>query len=436
LHSKKIKTMKIFFILTLSTFLSASQNIDLIKKENQDSNTTLLVIGGIHGDEPGGYFAASILSSYYTIKSNNLWIIPNLNKKSIQSNRRGIHGDMNRKFSVIKKNDKDKEIVQEIKEIILSKKVSLVLNLHDGHGFYRKANDGKIFNPNAWGQTCVIDQCNLDINQPFGNLNEIANRVKKNINKTLLQKHHSFSVKNTKTKFDDEAMKHSLTYFSVTNNKPAFAIESSKNLSSLAQKVFYQLLAIEEFMKIMNITYSKDFTLNEFEIDKILRKYGELKINNNILLKLDGIKKSLSYIPIKSKDNSFEFSHPLGSVKKSGSNYKVYIGNNKILNLKAQYFKLSQQCKDSYQVDIDNSISTVAKASEFFVKESFSVLEDKKYRVNVIGYKSKKSSSETDVKIDINSLDKRFSVDKEGKVYRVEFYKNEDFCTTMMVHFK
>jgi len=141
----KVILIKLLFIL-ITTNLYSSQNIQLVKKENQDSNTTLLVIAGIHGDEPGGYFAASILSTHYNIKSKNLWIVPDLNKKSIQSDRRGIHGDMNRKFSVMKKNDKDAQIIKEIKEIILSKNVSLVLNLHDGHGFYRKENHGKIFN--------------------------------------------------------------------------------------------------------------------------------------------------------------------------------------------------------------------------------------------------------------------------------------------------
>ena len=428
--------IKILLLLVLNTYLYSAQNIQLIKKENSDSNTTLLVIGGIHGDEPGGYFAASILSTHYKITSNNLWIVPNLNKKSIQADRRGINGDMNRKFSIIKKNDNDKKIIKDIKKIILSKKVSLVLNLHDGHGFYRKENKSRIFNPNAWGQTCVIDQCNLNENQPFGNLNEIASKVKENINKKLLQDHHNFSVKNTKTKFDDEAMQHSLTYFSVTNNKPAFAIESSKNLSSLSQKVFYQLLAIEEFMKIMNISYERDFTLNENQIEKIVNQYGQLRINNNIILNLDGIKKYLSYIPIKSKRNSFEFSHPLGSVKKLGSSSIVYIGNKKLVNIKPQYFKISPTCKSSYDIEIDKSISSLQKGSHFFVNDDFSVVEDEEYRVNIIGYKSKKASSETDVKIDLKSLDKRFSVDIENKIYRIEFYKDEKFCTTLMVHFK
>ena len=202
---KGTKILYKFFFLLLSVALFSSDEIQLIKKENPDSNTTLLVIAGIHGNEPGGYFAASILAMHYRVTSKNLWIVPNLNKASIQADRRGIHGDMNRKFSTIAKNDKDKNIIKNIKKIILSRKVSLVLNLHDGNGFYRKKKRGNIFNPNAWGQTCVIDQCKLSPKQPFGNLNDIASQVKKNINKKLLKEHHVFDVKNTKTKFHDEA---------------------------------------------------------------------------------------------------------------------------------------------------------------------------------------------------------------------------------------
>ncbi|MFT5661456.1 MAG: hypothetical protein ACI9TV_002102, partial [Sulfurimonas sp.] len=174
-----------FFALTLNA------NIQVIKKTNKDSNTTLLVIAGIHGNEPGSYFAGSILATHYSIETKNLWIVPNLNKISIRDNKRGVHGDMNRKFSFIKEHDKDKKIVEEVKKLILSQNVSLVLNLHDGHGFYRKDFQGKIFNPNAWGQTCVIDQCKLNENQPFGNLNQIASQVKNNINKVLIQEHHA-----------------------------------------------------------------------------------------------------------------------------------------------------------------------------------------------------------------------------------------------------
>ena len=289
-----MKSIFIFCILIYANILYAK--INLIKKENSDSNTTLLVIGGIHGNEPGGYFAPEILATHYAIKSKNVWIIPNLNEASIIADKRGIHGDMNRKFKYIKKNDKDKKIVEEIKKIILLPNISLILNLHDGHGFYRKKSEGNIYNPDAWGQSCVIDQCKLLRAQPFGNLNHIALTVKDNINKKLLKKHHRFNVKNTNTKNGNKAMQQSLTYFAIQHAKPAFAIETSKNLSSLAQKVFYQLVAIEEYMKIMHIKYSRDFHLNVKEVSKLLKDYGTLVINHNFLSSSRTLSKSKCFV--------------------------------------------------------------------------------------------------------------------------------------------
>ena len=44
-------------------------------------------------------------------------------------------------------------------------------------------------------------------------------------------------------------------------------------------------------MNIMGIKYEKPFQLNEKEINKLLKEYGTLKINNNISLNLSNIKK-------------------------------------------------------------------------------------------------------------------------------------------------
>jgi hypothetical protein len=432
----KLFLLKFFLFLNL-LFVPLFGDTQLIKKENSDSNITLLVIGGIHGDEPGGYFAASILATHYKIHSKNLWIVPNLNKESIIKNNRGINGDMNRKFSILAHNDKDKETVEEIKKIITQKNVSLVLNLHDGNGFYRKTDKGNIFNPNAWGQTCVIDQCNLS-NQPFGDLNKIAADIKERINQKLIEEHHTFDIKNTNTKFDDEAMQLSLTYFAVTNNKPAFAIESSKNLPSLSQKVFYHLLAIEEFMNIMEISFERTFELSEQNLVAILDNYGNLNINNNIFIDLTNIKKFLSFIPIKLESNAFKFSNPLGSVVREGQNFVVYIGNKKVTTLSSQYFEMLEPCKKEKEFDVivDGKRTSLDFTSDFFVNDDFKIIKKDGYRVNVIGYKAAGQVDESGIAIRLQDFDRRFSMDVDGLVYRVEFYKNDEFCSISKVHFR
>ena len=427
--------MKLFISLFLAVSLLAS-DIQLIKKEAPSKKVTLLVIGGIHGNEPGGYFAAAILATHYKILSNALWIVPNLNQPSIQANRRGLYGDMNRKFAHIRADDRDKQRVDAIKKIILDPQVSLVLNLHDGHGFYRKKYKGSIFNPNAWGQTCVIDQCKLEGDQKFADLDTIARNVKENINKKLIKKHHLFNVKNTNTKFDDEAMRNSLTYFAVTHNKPAFAIETSKNLTSLSQKVFYQLIAIEEFMNIMGIGFKRDFDITIDEIERIIKEYGYLYINDNIIINLSNIKKTLRFIPLKSKNNTFLFTHPLGSVKKSANGrFEVFIGNKHVTNLVPQYFETAKKCPKSFIVIDEKNKKSYKTTSEFFVSDDFIVEDMNNIRVNVIGYSSKRRN-ESGVTISYDRLDKRYSIDRANRIFRIEFYKDDKFCAMNLVHFK
>ena len=58
--------MKLVLVF-LITIYSNALDFKLYQKDT-DSGNTLLVIGGIHGNEPGGYFAASMLTSYYRLK--------------------------------------------------------------------------------------------------------------------------------------------------------------------------------------------------------------------------------------------------------------------------------------------------------------------------------------------------------------------------------
>lgn len=427
--------MKLFTLLAFIFSLSYA-TIDIYKQDNNDSNSTLLIIGGIHGNEAGSYFAPAIFIKHYKIHSKNVWVIPNLNQDSIYAYKRGVHGDMNRKFSLLKKNDKDKTIVEKVKELIKDKNVSMILNLHDGHGFYREKYVNVSFNPKAWGQSCVIDQCNLKPEIPYGNLSEIATQVKNKINKNLLHKKHMFNVKNTRTKGHDKEMQRSLTYFAALHDKPAFAIETSKYLPSLSKKVFYQLQAIEGFMDVMDINYTKDFNLTEKNIDKILSNYGTLKINDNISLDLNDIKNSLSYIPLKFKGNKFEFSHPLGKVKKHFGRYYVHIGNKEVVSLKPQYFELDDNASSKFRIVIDGNTTTLAKASHFDVNKMFKIVPQKGVRVNIIGWHKKGVTNESGIDIKLKDLMKKFSVDRSGRVFRIEFYKGKKFSSMAMVHFK
>ncbi len=425
------------FVVTLLLWFATlhARPFHLTLKENNASDPTLLVVGGIHGNEPGGYFAAALLAEHYQIHRGNLWIVPDLNQPSIREDSRGINGDMNRKFATCGPNDPDCARVDAIKKVIADPRVSLVLNLHDGHGFYRKKHEGTIFNPKAWGQTCVIDQCALDQNRSFGDMDRIAREVSARLNASLIEDHHSFNVKNTQTKFDDEAMRHSLTYYAITHNKPAFAVETSKNLSNLAEKVFYQLNAIEAFMKLMKIDFSRSFELDQKTVAALLTDSGSVLINNRISLNLNNIRKSLSYIPLESNQNTFAFTHPLGSVLKSGGSYVLYIGNRIVTRLLPEHFG-NTDCVSMVPFEVDGKPENIKIGSGIFVNADFVVKADENLRVNVIGFTSPENKNENGSLVRREDLDPDFSLDSSQSCFRVELYDRDSFCGMVTVHFK
>ena len=422
---------KLLFLLFGVCLFSANLHFHLYKKNGEIPGNTLLVIGGIHGNEPGGYYAPSFLIRYYKIIKGSLWVVPNLNFDSIIRFRRGVYGDMNRKFAYVSKKDKDYRIVKDIKKIILNPKVDLILNLHDGHGFYRNSWQNSIFNPAAWGQTCIIDQEKIKTPK-FGNLGEIARKVAKTLNQNLQKNYHFFNVKNTKTKFKDEQMRLSLTYFAITHNKPAFAIETSKNIKDLPTKIYYQLRAIEEFMKIVGIKYTRVFKLNIPEIKKLLKKEDYVVINGNAILPLNGLDKVINYFPVTEKTIKYKSDNPLVAVVKEGNHYVLYEAYHRLAVLYPQYFKNFCRIK-SIKVEIDGSVKNVKIPSVVNVYKSFKVLGGKK-RINIIGYSSK--GNEANIEISKNKLIRRYAVDKNGNIYRVEIYDKKSFCGMFLVRFK
>ena len=431
-----MKFIFVFLLLVINLFAVTNRDFSIYKKESQTPSHTLLIIGGIHGDEPGAYFAPAFFEKYYKITKGSVWVIPNINGDSIIANQRGIYNDMNRKFSVIEKDDPDYFIIERVKKIILDKKVDLILNLHDGHGFYRETYENAIFNPKAWGQATIIDQDKINGLNKFGDLDNIATQVKNNLNKDkLFQEFHSFGVKNTQTKFKDEQMQLSLTYFAVTNNKPAFAIETSKNITDLTEKVIYQLKSIEEFMKIMDIEFQRDFDINNYEeVKKRLFDFGEVKINENIAFDLSESRKILRFVPLKKENNEFKFENSLGATKIVDNKYELYIGNINVTNLFPQIFDVKEY-KDSIKIEVDGKVINTKLGEVIDVKNSFKIVKNDFFRVNVIGFSKTGVDSEDDILLKKSDMVDSFSIDTNNKQYRVEFYKDNNFYGMITINF-
>ncbi len=420
-----LRLVSTILLVSVLSFANTELKYTLIKKTDgvtkKDDNNTLLVIGGIQGDEPGGFLAASLLSTQYKITKGALWVVPNLNFPSIIKRSRGISGDMNRKFSKISKKDPDYDTVSKIKTLITDPKVALIVNLHDGSGFYREKYIDKYQNPKRWGNSCIIDQNDLN-NSKYGNLHEIASMVVEGINKHLQEDKHKYHVKNTKTRLGDQEMLKSLTFFAIENGKSAFANEASKFLRT-HERVYYHLLALENYMHIMGIEFTRDFELKPESIRKVINEGLEVSLfDKKIYLSLDNPRSVIKYVPLpKKKAIDYKASNPLTAIVKDGKTYSIHYGNRKLTKLVPEYFDYTEDI-ENVTVDIDGQETTVPLGSLIKANEYIKVLPIKNQRVNVIGYRNSKHKNEVNLKIQKSNVSRQYSIDKNGKTFRVEIY--------------
>ncbi|MBU2454852.1 MAG: succinylglutamate desuccinylase/aspartoacylase family protein [Proteobacteria bacterium] len=424
------------FITYSSTFASTLPDLEFSvhKLSSKVAGHTLLIIGGIQGDEPGGFNAASLIITHYDILSGNVWVVPNLNFLSIINRSRGIFGDLNRKFDKLNSTDPEFQTINRIKKLILDPKVDLVLNLHDGSGFYRNAYHDRLHNQNRWGQCIIIDQNQVGTKN-FSNLSLMAKNSIGHVNKHLLQQKELFHLNNTDTGSGNLEMAKTLTYFATKNNKSAFGIEASKSFLT-SKRAYYHLLAIESFFNQAGIKFKRNFKLSEHHIKKAIDDDIQVALNNRkIILKIENVRKHLNYIPLK-KNSIIEFqvNNPLMTIVASGDTYSVFHGNRQLTHLSPQYFDYDFSL-DAIDMIVDGNHKKVLFGNIVSVKNAFMVPNLKDHRVNVIGFTKEACANESGVMVTKDNILKNYSIDKKGTLFRVEVYKSEKFSGMVLVDF-
>ncbi len=433
--------LKLFRVLFVFLFLqnlyahSSDLNFKFIKKGVQDDNT-LLIVGGIQGDEPGGFMAASLIATHYEITKGSVWIVPNLNFTSIIERSRGPFGDMNRKFAYISKDDPDYVDVERIKELIKKPEVKLIVNLHDGSGYFRKKFIDNYHSPYRWGQSSIIDQASINV-PVYGNLAEISKEICEKVNAHLIRKEDAYHTHNTKTKLGDKEMEKTLTYYAINNGKAAFGNEASKELP-VHERTYYHLLALEKYMHIMGIEFKRKFDLEPLALRDVIDNDIYISFyDDKIKIPLSDVRNYISYFPVK-KDGKIDFkpSSPVMTViKNSNSTYSIHYGNRRLSILEPDYLDVSGK-KEEVKFKIDGKEKEIKIGSMVDVSNSFLVYPNN-YRVNVIGYVNKAHKNESGLEIEKNEIIQRFSLDVKGQIYRVEFYNKDDnkFAGMVLVKF-
>ncbi|MCK5507588.1 MAG: hypothetical protein KAI50_03590 [Desulfobacterales bacterium] len=259
-------------------FEDTDHELNVYRSYGKKSGNTLLLIGGIQGDEPGGFLSADHYAEI-SLKQGNLIVVPRANFQSIVLNRRKVNEDMNRKFAYDDKSNYEAKIVAILKELIAES--DCLLNLHDGSGFFSKTWEGPDRNPKRYGQSIIAD-CESYVSPKTGKvlkLGDMARSACKQINKNIENPRYCFHFNDHRTNRKDSSHKEqrkSATFYALyTCGIPAFGIETSKSLP-LELKVRHHNLAINAFMELLGIVPE----MPGINLDNPELKYLIISVNN------------------------------------------------------------------------------------------------------------------------------------------------------------
>lgn len=238
-------------------FPNTAYELNIYRIYGKTPGKTLLLIGGIQGNEPGGFLSADLYADM-SLQTGNLIVVPRANFYSIITNQRGPHGDMNRKFTYeVNSSSMEDEIVTILKQLISES--DFLLNLHDGSGYYYPKYIDKWRNPSRFGQSIIADCEKYQI--PGTNkvipLGEMARQVIDEVNRDINNDLYRFHFLNTRTGDEDSLHKEqrkSATYYALNvHHIPAFGVETSKFLPSTDLKLLFHNMVINAFMKRFGI---------------------------------------------------------------------------------------------------------------------------------------------------------------------------------------
>ncbi len=260
-------------------FPNTAYELNIYRIYGKNPGNTLLLIGGIQGNEPGGFLSADLYADM-SLQTGNLIVVPRANFYSIITNQRDPHGDMNRKFThEDNSSSMEDEIVTILKQLISES--DFLLNLHDGSGYYYPEYIDKWRNPSCFGQSVIADSEKFRI--PETNevilLGEMAQQVIDEVNRDINNDLYRFHFLNTRTGEEDSPHKEqrkSATYYALNiHHVPAFGVETSKFLPSTDLKVLFHNMVINAFMKRFGIIPQSP----GLELDTPSLKYLVVSIN-------------------------------------------------------------------------------------------------------------------------------------------------------------
>lgn len=194
-----------------------------VVKTGAQGGPTIVVVGGVHGDEVAGYLAARQLKKW-TVERGTLVVLSDANVPAIKANRRFVGRNMNALFPGKVGGDGNEQLAAAIWDLIKVSQPDLLLTLHESRGFYTEDRA-------RYGQTFTFD---------FPRYAPRFARVAEAINQSIAPQRERFSLK-------IEAFATCPTYCATKYlGIPATSIETARPLP-LKARVDYQLRALRAF---------------------------------------------------------------------------------------------------------------------------------------------------------------------------------------------
>jgi len=141
----------------------------------------VMVVGGVHGNEPAGYKAAEQLVDT-RIKKGTLLVLPKANKRAVEAGVRYISGgyDLNRAFPRYSSDKADTLLAREIFAKVKSYKVDWLMDMHEGYDYSTsKATD-------SVGQTLIY--------YPAAKTLSVATAIINKLNQQIYGSYKDFSL--------------------------------------------------------------------------------------------------------------------------------------------------------------------------------------------------------------------------------------------------
>ncbi len=140
----------------------------------------VMIVGGVHGNEPAGYKAAAQVKNY-SIKRGTLIVIPQANKRAVAAHTRSMGGaDLNRDFPTSRSDRPDSTMATAIFNVVKNYDVDWLIDMHEG------INYQKVKSSTSVGQSLIY--------YPDTPTKNIASKIVKSLNAGIKTSYKDFSL--------------------------------------------------------------------------------------------------------------------------------------------------------------------------------------------------------------------------------------------------